>query len=236
MAYRKDRQTQILQVNIHDYYPRSKTRMLNRSHRTWQHNAESCGILLLNSQALNLKTKSMRPTTYDPFHDFDGGGLSSNEESRVCSDTCLRALKSADSAPIPLFRWKVHVRPVSVLRRDALTSQLFRRPAIYVRLRLESNMYMYTHSSLAPRTKGHPGVGSRSFEEPFYRTKKIDSAPTLDTLYHIRTRFGFGMCRRFCSSLESDYLSNARSSLCSPRSMHFRSSKPKPTQTQTANL
>lgn len=54
-----------------------------------------------------------------------------------------------------------NVQPVSVLQRDALTSQLFRR-LVCINLRLR----YYQDSNLTPRTRDHSGVGTRSFEQP----------------------------------------------------------------------
>lgn len=52
----------------------------------------------------------------------------------------------------------VHVRPVSVLRRDALTSQLFRRPEIN-----RSPARCYRDSNLTPRTNWSPWSGYEEF-------------------------------------------------------------------------
>jgi hypothetical protein len=68
-------------------------------------------------------------------------------------------MPESDSLELSSSFWKgLHVRPVSVLRRDALTSQLFRRPEL-IDLRLGS----YRNSSLTPRTKRSPWSGYEEF-------------------------------------------------------------------------
>ena len=59
-----------------------------------------------------------------------------------------------------------YVRPVSVLQRDALTSQLFRRPEL-IDLRLHS----YRNSSLTPRTSWSPWSGYEEFRRAVILTR-----------------------------------------------------------------